>query len=78
MPYTIAYREKYKKEKTLANSERFSTFIPHAIDERYAYKLRIRGGVAIPYSHRTEDTYPLYFRKIDDSLICRQGNPSYR
>lgn len=35
---------------------------------RYSYKLRLKGQVGIPATHRTEDIYPAYYRKIDDSL----------
>ena len=72
MPFTIAYKKKYKAEKTLTSGERFSAFIKKRLDSRYCYKIRVRGGVNIPYADRTEDRYPLYFRKIDDSLIWTQ------
>lgn len=72
MPFTIAYKKKYKVEKSLASGESFSALIKERLDTRYRYKIRIRGGVNIPYADRTEDRYPLYFRKIDDSLIWHQ------
>ena len=73
MPFTIAYKKKYNAEKILKPNESFSALIKKKLELRYSYKIRVRGGVNIPYSDRTEDRYPLYFRKIDDSLLCGEG-----
>lgn len=42
--------------------------LPDGLDDRYNYKLRVRGEVGIPFTDRTEATYPKYFRRLDDSL----------
>ena len=47
MPFTIAYKKKYKVEKSLASGESFSALIKERLDTRYRYKIRIRGGVNI-------------------------------
>ncbi len=69
MLYQIAYSKKYNKKETLNPGESFTENILFDVNERFNYKLRVRGGVGINYLHRTEDAYPRYFRKLEDSLV---------
>lgn len=67
--YDIVYSKKYDKPIILKPGERLEDNLSFCHDLRYSYKLRVRGDVNVPYQHRTEDLFPIYFRKIEDSLI---------
>lgn len=73
----MIYEKVFAKEFTdpiiLGIGETLKENITFNPNPRYAYKLRIRGEVNIPYEHRTEDLYPKYFRKIEDSLVNVNG-----
>ena len=69
MVYDIGCAYKPKECIVLKSGESFKHKFYSELDDRYNYKLRIRGEVAIPYVNRTESVYPLYFRKLEDSLV---------
>lgn len=69
MPYKKILTKEYNKPIILGSGETLKENIRSELDSRYSYKLRIRGEVNIPYHHRTESTYPIYFRKLEDSLV---------
>lgn len=73
MLYQIAYSKKYDKKESLQPGESFRENIAFETNERFNYKLRVRGGVGINYLHRTEEAYPRYFRKLEDSLTFLNG-----
>jgi len=73
MVYGIAFSKKLSDVYTLNKGETFAFNIDGEFEERYNYKLRLIGEVGIPFSDRTEDVYPLYFRKIEDSLSFANG-----
>jgi len=66
--YQIAYKKEYAEILRLSGGEALCDTLHGTIDPSLRYKLRVRGEVAIPDNHRTESVYPLYFRKIDESL----------
>ena len=69
MLYQIAYKKSYEDVQVITPGQTYTEKVDVQLDKRYNYKLRLRGGVGIPYTHRTETDYPIYFRKIEDSLL---------
>lgn len=69
MAYKIVASKKYEESVIVEAGKIFKDNIAFNFDNRYNYKLRIRGEVNIPYQNRTEDLYPIYFRKLEDSLV---------
>ena len=67
--YDVISSKKFDTPIILKPSESLKENLTFARDLRYSYKLRVRGEVNIPYQHRTEDIFPIYFRKIEDSLV---------
>ena len=69
MCYVPVYEKNFEKDVGLTVGETLKIDVKQPLDRRYAYKLRVRGEVAIPFNHRTEAIFPVYFRKLDDSLV---------
>lgn len=69
MLYQIVEKKEYQTPYAIGVGASLTETFSGAYDSRYAYKIRLRGEVGIPYLNRTEHTYPIYFRKLDDSLI---------
>lgn len=69
MCYQLVYDKAYKEVKTVTAGESLQETVTDCLDTRYRYKVRLRGEVGIPFNHRTEAIFPIYLRKIDDSLI---------
>ena len=69
MPYKKILAKEFNKPYILGIGDTLRHKINFEINPRFSYKLRIRGEVNIPYETRTEDLYPIYFRKLEDSLI---------
>lgn len=69
MCYVPVYDKKYENDVEMSKGEALGIKISAPLDRRYAYKLRVRGEVAIPFDHRTEAIFPVYFRKLEDSLV---------
>lgn len=72
MLYGKEHTKIYDEKRVLGVGQTLTETVNQKLDDRYNYKVRLRGEVGIPYEHRTEDKYPIYFRKIDDSL-CFDG-----
>ena len=68
MPYKKILTKEFNKPFILGIGETLNQEIKFDPNPRFSYKLRIRGEVDIPYETRTEDLYPIYFRKLEDSL----------
>lgn len=68
MSYELIYDKAYEKIQTLSAGGSLQEKVEKQLDNRYRYKVRLRGEVGIPFNHRTEATFPVYFRKLDDSL----------
>ncbi len=73
MLYQIAYSKKYDNLHTIKIGETVTETIKADLDPRYNYKLRVRGQVAVPYVRRTEGAFPMYYRKLEDSLTLENG-----
>ena len=69
MSYEKVYEKKFNIPAILGAGERLKEKIDFNFNPRFSYKLRVRGEVNIPYETRTESIYPIYFRKLEDSLI---------
>lgn len=68
MVYQKVYSKEYKNAKTLSKGLCETEFLDCALDARYLYKIRLKGEIAIPYTNRVEEIYPVYLRKLEDSL----------
>ncbi len=73
MSYELIYDKAYAQTQTLPAGGVLKETVAQPLDTRYRYKVRLRGEVGIPFNHRTEATFPVYFRKIDDSLLQTDG-----
>ncbi|MBO5068666.1 MAG: hypothetical protein J6C62_09785 [Clostridia bacterium] len=62
-------KKSYEDVQVITPGQTYTEKVDVQLDKRYNYKLRLR-GVGIPYTHRTETDYPIYFRKIEDHF-CR-------
>lgn len=69
MTYKLVYDKKYEEIQTLPAGGCLQEKVNQKLDSRYHYKVRLRSEVGIPFTHRTEETFPIYFRKIEDSLV---------
>lgn len=69
MCYVPIYEKKYESDVNMRKGEALEIKVSAPTDRRYSYKLRVRGEVAIPFNHRTEALFPVYFRKLEDSLV---------
>lgn len=67
--YEKVFAKEFNNPIILEMGETLKENIDFKANPRYTYKLRVRGEANIPYEHRTEDLYPIYFRKLEDSLI---------
>ena len=68
MVYDIAFREELEKTEELKGDGKYTFFIKEKLNERYNYKIRLKGELSIPYTNRVEEIYPVYLRKLEDSL----------
>ena len=69
MSYEKVYEKQFNAPIILGMGETLKEKIDFNFNPRFSYKLRIRGEVNIPYETRTESVYPIYFRKLEDSLV---------
>lgn len=69
MTYDKVFSKKFNNPLILNIGKTLKENVFFEFNPEYSYKLRIRGEVNIPYEHRTESVYPVYFRKLEDSLI---------
>lgn len=74
MLYQIAYKKEYEQKQTIKVGESFTEKIKWQPDSRYNYKIRVRGQVGVPYVRRTEGAFPMYYRKLEDSLTLENGD----
>lgn len=72
MLYQIISSKKYDNLKTIKIGESITENLKTELDSRYNYKLRIRGQVGVPYVYRTEGAFPMYYRKLEDSLTLEK------
>ncbi len=68
MLYNIIKSKKYDKLIKIRPGEKFVEKLKGPFDERYLYKVRLKGELGIPYTNRVEEIFPVYLRKLDDSL----------
>ena len=73
MSYELIYDKAYAQKQTLPAGGVLKETVAQPLDTRYRYKVRLRSEVGIPFNHRTEASFPVYFRKIDDSLLQTDG-----
>ena len=67
--YNIIKSKTYNKQITIKPGGKFVEEFKGPFDERYLYKVRIKGELDIPCTNRVEEIYPVYLRKLDDSLV---------
>lgn len=73
MVYDLVLNKEYSQVQKIGVGKTYVENLSFSPDKRYNYKLRLKGEVALPFMDRTEDIYPAYFRKLEDSLINRNG-----
>lgn len=66
--YDIVWKKKFKNTESFDCGDKLS-FSFKALNKRYGYKIRVKGEVGVPKFDRTEDRFPLYYRKLEDSLV---------
>ncbi len=71
--YDIAKEIQYDKHLHINQGESMSLLFKGELDPRFNYKLNLVGQSEVPLSRRTEGSFSVYYRRLDDSLINRNG-----
>lgn len=71
--YSIKHKHTEKEKKRLSIGQIYSVNLSDDIDLTYNYKIRVKGEIDVPLYTRTEETFPLYYRRLKDS-VKENGN----
>ncbi len=70
--YNISASTRLGEDFFLTQGKSVTVNFPNKLNLRYDYTLRLVGEVDFDYRRRTERVWPIYFRKLDDSVIKTQ------
>ncbi|MBO7345731.1 MAG: hypothetical protein J6U92_07335, partial [Clostridia bacterium] len=68
MLYSIKNKHTEKEKKKLVNGQIYTLNIEGNVDLSYNYKIRVKGEIDVPLYKRTEEVFPLYYRRLKDSI----------
>ena len=71
--YSVKNKKIEKEKIKLTNGQVYTLNIEGNIDLKYNYKLRVKGGIDVPLYTRTEEVFPLYYRRLKDSVKTSDG-----
>lgn len=66
--YNIKYKHTEKDKRKLSNGQIYNLKISSEFDLQYNYKIRVKGEIDVPLYTRTEEVFPLYYRRLKDSV----------
>ena len=71
--YSVKNRRVEKDIKRLSKGQGYTVNLEDGVDLQYNYKLRVKGEIDVPLYTRTEEVFPLYYRRLKDSVQLNEG-----